>query len=86
MKRLLSILIAVGLLCATSVVKAESDLMCGRLREAAPADEKPAVERKYAPDRLVDVLHLSIDVTPDFQRRTIRATTIIRFRPKPQPR
>lgn len=37
--------------------------------------------RKYAPDRLIDVTLLRIDVTPDFDRREIRATTTIHFTP-----
>ncbi|MBT5534165.1 M1 family metallopeptidase, partial [Candidatus Poribacteria bacterium] len=41
--------------------------------------------RKYAPDRLIDVTLLTIDVTPDFERREIRATTTIRFRPIAEP-
>ena len=37
--------------------------------------------RKYAPDRRVDVLHLTIDVTPDFDARTVSGKTTIRFTP-----
>jgi aminopeptidase N len=37
--------------------------------------------RKYAADRDVQVLHLAIDVTPNFQDRTIAASTVIRFKP-----
>ena len=32
----------------------------------------------YAPDRQVDVLHIKIDVTPNFAKRTIKATTSIK--------
>lgn len=39
------------------------------------------VHRHYAPDREVDLLHLTIDVTPDFQKRAITGTTTLRFRP-----
>ncbi len=36
---------------------------------------------RYAPDRVVDVLHIRLDVTPDFEHRTVSGTTTIRFRP-----
>lgn len=56
-----------------------SALSCGRgATRAAPVDSPHY--RKYAPDRKVDVLHLAVDVTPDFQRRTLAATTL-RFKP-----
>ena len=38
-------------------------------------------KRHYAPDREVDVLHLTIDVTPDFGRRTVAGETTLRFAP-----
>ncbi len=37
--------------------------------------------RKYAPDRLISVVNLAIDVTPDFTNRTVTARTTIRFKP-----
>lgn len=37
--------------------------------------------RRYAPDRNVDIIHLTLDVTPDFEQRTISGTTTIRFAP-----
>lgn len=53
----------------------------GRLLAAADA----ADHRKYAPDRLVDIQHVAIDVTPDFQARTIAASVAIRFQPIAKP-
>ncbi|MHC4324293.1 MAG: M1 family aminopeptidase [Planctomycetota bacterium] len=38
-------------------------------------------ERQYAPDREADVLHITIDVTPDFKTRTVAGTTTIKFAP-----
>jgi aminopeptidase N len=38
-------------------------------------------ERNYAPDRTVDIRHITIDVTPDFQDRIVAGTTTIRFVP-----
>ena len=39
----------------------------------------------YAPDRHVDILHIKIDVTPDFKDRTVSATTTITFAPIAEP-
>ena len=48
-------------------------------RQLAP--ETSSGQRKFAPDRLVDIQHVTIDVTPDFQARSITAQTTLRFRP-----
>ncbi len=39
----------------------------------------------YPPEREVDMLHLRLDVTPDFQRRTIAGTATLRFTPLGRP-
>ena len=38
-------------------------------------------ERRYAPDRDADILHITIDVTPDFEQRTVAGATTIRVAP-----
>ena len=43
----------------------------------APMDSPD--HRKYAPDRTVEVLHLALDVTPDFKRRTVAGTAVWKF-------
>jgi aminopeptidase N len=40
---------------------------------------------KYAPSREVDVLHLKLDVTPDFRERTVAGTATLRFKPIAKP-
>lgn len=45
----------------------------------APADS--SAHRKYAPDRAIDILNLALDVTPNFQRRTVAGTAILTFKP-----
>ena len=35
--------------------------------------------RKYAPDRRVDILHLKLELTPDFQKRSIQGNVQIRM-------
>ena len=37
--------------------------------------------QRYAPDRLVDLEHLSLDVTPDFKNRRVAGTATLTFRP-----
>ncbi|BBO36585.1 M1 family aminopeptidase [Lacipirellula parvula] len=41
--------------------------------------------RNYAPDRQVDVEHIKLDLTPDFDKRTIAGTATIRFAPISKP-
>ena len=41
--------------------------------------------RKYARDRLVDIRHLALDVTPNFAQRSIAGTVTISFSPIGQP-
>ncbi len=52
-------------------------------RLAAAGDA--ASGRRYAPDRDVDMIHIRIDVTPDFSRHTVRGTTSLTFRPISKP-
>ncbi|HUU20554.1 MAG TPA: M1 family aminopeptidase [Sedimentisphaerales bacterium] len=52
---------------------------------AAQQGEAKTVERQYAPDRKVDILHITIDVTPDFKARTVAGTTTIKFVPIAKP-
>jgi aminopeptidase N len=40
---------------------------------------------KYAPDREVQVLHLVLDVIPDFKQRTIEGKATLRFKPIAKP-
>lgn len=58
-------------------------------RNCAPRPDglvKPAANgRHYAPDMVVDVRHLAIDVTPDFKRRRISATATLTFAPISRP-
>jgi aminopeptidase N len=47
---------------------------------AAPVkNSESSSQRRYAPDRQVDVTHIMLDVTPDFDRRSIAGTATLRF-------
>src|SRR5215475_10385731 len=41
--------------------------------------------RKYAPDREVEVLHLALDATPDFKKRTVEGKAVWTFKPIAKP-
>ena len=49
----------------------------------APIDSSD--HRKYAPDREMDLLNLALDVTPNFQQRTIAGQATLRFKPIAKP-
>ncbi|MEM6798147.1 MAG: M1 family aminopeptidase [Planctomycetota bacterium] len=56
------------------------------LDHAAPGDSSGGPKpRQYAPDRLVDVLRIAIDVTPDFDKRTVEGETTLTFAPISKP-
>jgi aminopeptidase N len=58
-------------------------LFC-RPAPAAPSLYAPPTisdQRQYAPHREIDILHLLIDVTPDFRRRTIAGKVTLQFKP-----
>ncbi|MEM9185052.1 MAG: M1 family aminopeptidase [Planctomycetota bacterium] len=54
-------------------------------RAAAAEDADGQTSGKYAPDRLVDVLWIKIDVTPDFEEQTLQASTTVTFTPISKP-
>lgn len=76
---------AAVVLAATLLLGEEGShsLECGRGLTRAPADSPD--HRKYAPSREVDIRHLAIDLTPDFQHRTLAAKTELRFQPIARP-
>ncbi len=48
---------------------------------SAPGDAPVGLQLQYAPDREVQVLHVALDVTPDFKQRTIAGRATITFKP-----
>jgi aminopeptidase N len=56
--------------------------------DAAPSRRFPdqwSGQRHYAPDRDAGIRHLALDITPDFQRRTISGEAVITFQPIAKP-
>jgi aminopeptidase N len=58
---------------------------CGSALRLAPAKQDTEIPRRYAPERRVDITHVTIDVAPDFASRTIRGVTTIAFTPMVKP-
>lgn len=59
---------------------------CQSMRAMADAGDSPKQKlQKYAPDRVVDVLHIKIDVTPDFENEQLAAETTLTFKPIAKP-
>jgi aminopeptidase N len=68
-------------LTATAVEETESArLECQKSATFLAPIDSPDY-RKYAPDREVEVLHLALDVTPDFKQRTVQGKATIQFKP-----
>ena len=78
---------ALALLFTASTLRATSEAelnVCGHGRALFAAPDS-AEFLKYAPSREVDVLHLKLDVTPDFRSRAVAGTATLRFKPMAKP-
>ncbi len=91
---LVTLAVLVGQFIAASLRANEAHLLqCGHCammarlhaRQLAAEDKGKAPQNSYAPDRFVDVLHLKLDVTPDFKERSLTATAILDFQPIAKP-
>lgn len=79
----------VRIVCLTLLIAGLGEALPARANDAAAlhvprgagARSEGEPGRKYAPDRQVDILHLKLDVTPDFEGRTIEATATLSFVP-----
>lgn len=72
---------ALALLAATSAAQGVGSGESRGASFATGARSEGEAGRKYAPDRPVDLQHLRLDVTPNFDARTIRGQAMIRFSP-----
>lgn len=64
-----------------TVLAAANEAVLCRHCAAPPSESEPRGERHYAPDRKADIRHLLLDVTPDFENRTVRGAATIHFQP-----
>src|SRR5438046_676030 len=87
MNRLHPYFFATFLLAAPTTTRAEDDFTTIECRKSAAflAPNDSPDYRKYAPDREVQVVHLALDVTPDFKQRIVAGTATIRFKPIAKP-
>jgi len=63
----------------------EAEMFCAQAGAFAPATPDSPDYRKYAPDREIDILHLTLDVTPDFKQRTVAGSATWKFKPIAKP-
>lgn len=71
-------------LLAASSLQGE-EISCGHAH-LKPAQVLPGSDvRRYAPDRHADLIHLALDVTPDFRQRSVSGKATITFKPIGQP-
>ena len=71
--------------CFPVKILALAALAFGLLSSNARAAVDSPDYRKYAPDREVDILHLTLDVTPDFVKRTVAGSATWKFKPIAKP-
>lgn len=78
-------ILAIGLAAALPSAHADSLSMehCDKHLLPQPVSLKPG--RKYARDRLIDIRHLKLDVTPDFAKRSVSGTASLTFKPIAKP-
>lgn len=68
----------------TKIYAVENELLCRQSHAfLAPPDSSDFLQ--YAPSREIDILHLALDVTPDFKQRTIAGKATLRFKPIAKP-
>src|SRR6266478_5510483 len=88
MNRMCQILMFGCFLCLPSAgARADHDevaLECNKSATFLAPIDSPE-HRKYAPDREVQILHLALDISPDFKRRTVSGTATVQFRPTAKP-
>ena len=72
-------------LCRAELVRAILWMGLSLGIHAASASAQPAVEAHYAADRKVDIKNLALDVTPDFEKRTLKGSATLTFTPVGKP-
>ena len=70
---------------ALAAESSDAELLLCRHGAALASGAESTGDIKYAPDRKVDILHLALDVTPDFQKRTVRGEVTLTFKPVAKP-
>src|SRR5215471_7896020 len=82
--RVLHAALALAFMIAIAHAEDLNEIQCAKSAAFfAPPDSPDRL--KYAPDREIAIVHLAIDVTPDFTNRTVEAVAITRFKPIAKP-
>ena len=77
--RIRPFILAAALLTLEAAADSTECLYCNK--HLLPQPLKLIPGRKYARDRRADILHVKLDVTPDFAKRTVSGTATLRFKP-----
>jgi aminopeptidase N len=77
-----ALMLAAGLLGA---VRAEEGLQCACAARWPTIAPGAGGEARYAPDRTIEIARLALDVTPNFEKRTIAAEATFQFKPIAKP-
>lgn len=77
--RIRPFILAAALLTLEAAADSADCLHCNKHFLPQPWQIKPG--RKYARDRRADILHLKLDVTPDFAKRRVSGSAMLRFKP-----
>ncbi|MFO0915618.1 MAG: M1 family aminopeptidase [Pirellulales bacterium] len=72
-------------LLGSQLAGAEECQICRRDHSASFGIDLEGSGLRYAPDRVVDVQHIRLDVTPDFARHSVSGTASLTFRPIARP-
>lgn len=72
-------ILAAALLTLEAAADSTECLYCNK--HLLPQPLKLIPGRKYARDRRANILHVKLDVTPDFAKRTVSGTATLRFKP-----
>jgi aminopeptidase N len=78
-------LVLLSSLCSICARAETEHLYCGKAEAWLAAGVDSAEFLKYAPSREIDILHLTLDVTPDFKARTVSGKATLRFKPIAKP-
>jgi aminopeptidase N len=81
MKRSISLLV----LLLPLTMRGELESLYCRESQGLLAPSDVPVPRQYAPSREIDILHLALDVTPDFKARSVSGEVTLRFKPIAKP-
>ncbi|HEY0456844.1 MAG TPA: M1 family aminopeptidase [Verrucomicrobiae bacterium] len=71
--------LVLSLLLAVNGLQAE-ELVC-RYSMLADGPGETSSDRKYSPSKEIDIIHLMLDVTPDFKARSVSGSMTLRFKP-----